>query len=565
MNQKPKILLVDDIASNRLSLRTILKGIDAQLHEASNGFDALSMVLETDFALILLDVQMPEMDGYEVCEQLRADPKTAQIPVIFLTAAYKDDVDKNRGYVAGATDYLAKPIDDHVLRSKVQVFLKLHAQKQLLQDSEFRWRFAIEGSGDGLWDWRVAEGTKFFSARCKEMLGFADDDIGHGLDEWTRLIHPDDHARALTTLQAYLDGQTPMYHSEHRLRCRNGDYKWVLDRGVIVSRSEEPLRMIGTHSDITERKLAEQQLRIAATVFESSEGMFVTDANMVIVCVNQAFSKITGYSAEEAMGQKPCLLRSGRHDDAFFTAMRQSVDHEGSWKGEIWNRRKNGVVFPEWLTITAVKSDDGAVTHYVATLTDITERKAAEDQIKHLAFYDPLTRLANRRLLMDRLHQALATSTRGGHYGALLFLDLDNFKSLNDTHGHVAGDLLLLEAANRLKSCVREMDTVARFGGDEFVVMIHELEVDPAESMALAQLIAEKIRVVIAQPYLLTLQREGKAPATVEHHCSASIGVALFCDHQSRQDDILKWADAAMYQAKAAGRNTIRFHAQKLA
>ncbi|MBI5439139.1 MAG: diguanylate cyclase [Nitrosomonadales bacterium] len=204
----------------------------------------------------------------------------------------------------------------------------------------------------------------------------------------------------------------------------------------------------------------------------------------------------------------------------------------------------------------------GEVTHYVATLHDITERKKAEEEISNLAFYDTLTQLPNRRMLNDRLCQTMAASKRSGCYGALMFLDLDNFKPLNDTHGHGAGDLLLIEAAHRIAGCVRETDTVARFGGDEFVVMLGELDVDKAESTTHASIVAEKIRTALSEPYLLAFRHEGEAEKTVEHRCAASIGVVLFIGHETGAEDIVKWADMAMYRAKEGGRNRVRFFEQ---
>lgn len=317
---------------------------------------------------------------------------------------------------------------------------------------------------------------------------------------------------------------------------------------------------VTTYVDITERKAADLQQRIAATAFESQEGMFVTDAARKILRVNRAFSDITGYTAEEAVGQTPRLLKSGRHDAAFYAAMTESIQRSEKWQGELWNQRKNGEVYPQWLMITAVKDDAGEVTNFVAALTDITARKLAEDEIRNLAFHDALTQLPNRRLLNDRLSQTMAASKRSGHYGALMFLDLDNFKPLNDTHGHEVGDLLLIEVAERLKNCVRETDTVARFGGDEFVVTLSDLNAAAAESTSQAEVAAEKIRVALSKPYALTITHEGKADTTIDHHCTVSIGVALFINHEASQDDILKWADMAMYKAKEAGRNTVRFH-----
>ena len=224
---------------------------------------------------------------------------------------------------------------------------------------------------------------------------------------------------------------------------------------------------------------------------------------------------------------------------------------DGGWK---WTLGRGMVVS---------RNSEGEPLRVVGTNTDITERKQMEDQVRQLALYDTLTTLPNRRLLNDRLSQTMAASKRSGCYGALMFLDLDNFKPLNDTHGHVAGDLLLIEAAVRLKSCVRETDTVARFGGDEFVVMLSCLNADKAESTSQAEIVAGKLRTILSEPYLLTISDDGREDATVEHHCTASIGVVVFINHEGSQDDVLEWADTAMYEAKEAGRNMIRFYDSK--
>ena len=312
----------------------------------------------------------------------------------------------------------------------------------------------------------------------------------------------------------------------------------------------EVTHFVSAQTDITERKRAEIDLRIAAAAFQSREGMCVTDATGVILRVNRAFTKVTGYSAEEAVGQTPRILRSGRHDKAFYEGMWRSIDTTGSWEGEIWNRRKCGELFPEWLTITAVRDEAGSVTHYVATLTDITQRKEAEYEIRNLAFYDPLTRLPNRRLLLERLKHALSAITRSEHGGALLFIDLDNFKTLNDTYGHDMGDLLLQRVAERLAGCVREADTVARLGGDEFVVLLEDLSGTPQDAALQAKTVGEKILEALNRPYPL---------ADHEYHSTPSIGITLFSGPHNLSDDLMKRADLALYDAKAAGRNTLRF------
>ena len=306
---------------------------------------------------------------------------------------------------------------------------------------------------------------------------------------------------------------------------------------------------------------AESELRIAAIAFEAQEGMFITDARRVILRVNRAFTRITGYVPEEAVGQTPKLLNSGRHPPEFFTAMTDSIQSSGGWQGEIWNRRKNGEIYPEWMTITTVNDAQGQIVNFVATLTDITFRKQAEDEIKHLAFYDPLTHLPNRRLMADRLRHALAVADRHGRHGALMLLDLDNFKSLNDTLGHDAGDQLLVEVASRLEACVRDGDTVARLGGDEFVVILEGLDENHKAAMQ-AESVAVKILAKLSQPYQVEVT-EGVDSSQVrvsrEHQCTSSIGIAMFDNREAAAEELLKRADTAMYEAKAAGRDTLRF------
>lgn len=300
-----------------------------------------------------------------------------------------------------------------------------------------------------------------------------------------------------------------------------------------------------------ELQTAQEKLRIAAIAFESQEGIFVTDARGKILNVNRSFTAITGYSADEAIGQTPSLMRSGHHGPEFYAAMRSAIASAGGWSGEIWNRRKDGSIFPEWLTITAVKTEVGEVTHYVSTLTDITQRKAAEEEIRHLAFYDPLTRLPNRRLLLDRLQQALLTSQRTQHHGALMFIDLDNFKLVNDSLGHDQGDLLLQEMGRRLVTTVRESDTVARLGGDEFMVVLEDLSMQAPKAARQAEEVAEKILQALAAPVTLAKQ---------EVKTSCSVGVVLFANEEAvRPEDLMKHADLAMYQAKESGRNAVRF------
>ncbi len=302
--------------------------------------------------------------------------------------------------------------------------------------------------------------------------------------------------------------------------------------------------------DVTDRKQAEEKLRIAAAAFDSQQGMMVTDADGVIMQVNRAFTDSTGYTSEEAVGQTPRLLRSGRHNQDFYLEMWKILLRTGGWQGELWDRRKNGEVYPKWLNISAVKGGDGAVSHYIATHFDITERKKAEEKIEALAFFDQLTGLPNRTLLLDRLKQALTASARSKTCGALLFIDLDHFKTLNDTLGHDQGDLLLRQVAQRLTASVREGDTVARLGGDEFVVVLGSLKGSLQEAATQTEAIGEKILATLKSTY----QFHG-----TEYRSTASIGATLFSGQQTSIDELLKQADLAMYKSKETGRNALRF------
>lgn len=310
-----------------------------------------------------------------------------------------------------------------------------------------------------------------------------------------------------------------------------------------------------------DRKQSEEKLRVSDLALKAiSQGVLITSADRRILSVNDAFLAVTGYSRSEVQGHSCRFMQGPLTDPQAIAAIALAIENITEFSGVILNYRKDGRTFWNELVITPVLDEQGKLSNFIGITRDISERKQMEEQVQHLAFYDPLTQLPNRRLLNDRLSQSLAASRRSACYNALIFLDLDNFKPLNDTHGHVVGDLLLVEVANRLRNCVREIDTVARFGGDEFVVMLSEVSENKAESITLTGIVAEKIRTALSEPYLLSLQSDRAAAASVEHRCTASIGIAMFSDEVGSCDDILKWADVAMYQAKEAGRNQICFY-----
>lgn len=385
---------------------------------------------------------------------------------------------------------------------------------------------------------------------ANEIFGYpAGEMLGLGVEA----LVPERLRTAHTGLRAQFMNMPPSHtitgHGRELQGRRRDGSEFPAEIGLGTMRMGERAFVVVSVVDISERKHAEEKLRIAAIAFESQSGMIVTDPQGIILRVNQSFTRLTGYSAEEALGQTPKMLGSGLHSPAFYRQMWAAITENGYWQGQIWNRRKNGRIYAEWLTIANVIAANGEVTHYVGTFTDITQNNEAAAQIHRLAYYDQLTKLPNRNLLLDRLGQALATASRNRRYGAILILGLDNFKAVNDAHDHDTGDLLLIEVAQRLSLAVREDDTVARLGSDEFVLLLEEISDDQVEAAALAKQIGEKLVAAISQPCLVNGH---------ELYCTASIGIGLFFI-QETVEDLLKRADLAMDQAKSAGRNTLCF------
>ena len=334
------------------------------------------------------------------------------------------------------------------------------------------------------------------------------------------------------------------FYNQQQLRA--SIYRWFLlmaTLGLIAY-------VVRTYVHLREQS---NRLELAASVFSTaSEGITITNYKGVILDVNAAFSAITGYTREDVLGNNPRVLKSGRQDAAFYAQMWQSIRDTGTWAGEIWNRRKSGDIYPEWLTITTATTRRGGLrerTHYVATFSDISQRKKNEAEIYQLAYYDPLTALPNRRLLADRLRQVLSSRSHSPGQAALLFIDVDHFKTLNDVRGHDMGDLLLVEVSRRLLACAREADTVARLGSDEFVVMLQGLRAEAGPTAAQAKAVGEKIRLNLGLPYWLN---------DFEHICTCSIGISMSSESVGAEE-MLQHANTAMSEAKNAGRDTLRF------
>ena len=728
-NSRIALLLVDDRPENLTALKAVLGEQEKlDLVTAASGNDALRLTLKRDFALVLLDVQMPGMDGFETAELMRANPKTRHLPIIFITAGMNDAQLQFKGYGLGAVDYLIKPFDPHILKSKVRVFCELYLQRRELEvhrsqlearvrdrvaqlkDSEERFRQLVTHASVGIFQIDPEGYCQFVNPSWCVGAGLsAEEAVGLG---WTRTVHPDDRSVLLASWQVAVsagltwsrdfrflrpDGSvTWMSSSAGPLRNAHGeitgylgnnlditerkrDETWehtrvtVMDelaRGVplaellhriAVAAEEQTTRVtcaillvdefgdklvrcaapslpqqdsrvihliaadqggcgsaahlgnpatienILTHpcctdcwpenlvrsSDwvscwseplcamngevlgvfvcychqpgdpavgnilliqkavrlaalVVERKRTENDLHIAASVHQAiGEAITVTDANNRIIAINPAFTLLTGYTAQEAIGQTPSLLKSGRHDANFYRDMWQTLETTGHWQGEICNRRKNGNEYPEWLSINTIYDSEGKVLRRIAMFSDITDKKRAEETIWRQANYDSLTELPNRRLFRDRLEQEVLKARRSGLQVAVLFIDLDRFKEVNDTLGHHSGDRLLIDAARRIGDCVRATDTVARLGGDEFTIVMADLiDTHPVDK------VAQALVLTLTAPFVINGETA---------YVSASIGITIYPSDGGDVDTLLKNADQAMYASKAAGRSRFSY------
>ena len=384
------------------------------------------------------------------------------------------------------------------------------------------------------------------SAEVFRILGVKPGDCKPSFETFLQTIHPDDRRLAQVALDRCLEKREP-YSFEHRIVRPDGNVRYVHQQGETVCDEEDrPRHLIGTVLDITDRKNAEEKLKLASKVVENTaEAILITDANTRIVDVNAAFIRMTGYTKEEVAGQNLQILKSDRQDDAFYDKLWTEVKNTGWWSGEIWDRRKNGEEFPKWLSISAVNDERGQVANYVAIFTDISKAKEAEAQLRQLAHFDTLTGLPNRALFFDRLQKEIDRAKRYNRIMAVLFIDLDRFKNVNDTLGHSAGDALLRTISERLVKCTRKPDTVARLGGDEFTVILTEVPETGYVEAITQRVVAELSKAVTVLGN--------------EVFVSASVGIALYPSDGEDGEALMKCADTAMYHAKDKGKNTYQF------
>ena len=450
-NQKAKILVVDDNAGKRLALVSVLESLNQNVITADSGRDALRALLEHEFAVILLDVQMPIMNGFETARLIRSRPQSESTPIIFVTAFSRGETDMVEGYSIGAVDFIFTPIIPEVLRAKVSVFVDLYHKIQAIKR-----------------------------------------------------------------------------HEEHL--------------EILVEQRTAALTL-----EIAERKQAEVAIRKLSSAMEKvADSIFITDCNGVIEYINPAFEVVTGYCRDEALGQTPRVIKSGKHDEQFYQQIWETLLQGEVYRNVFINRRKDGQLYHEAVTITPLTDEHGKITHYISSGKDITESIQTQERLHHLAHHDALTGLPNRVLFVERLKHALQRAERRKRSVAVLFLDMDRFKIVNDTLGHEAGDRLLQAMAARLHACVREGDTVARFGGDEFAGFLSD--VASPEDVAI---VVSKFLDALAPPFMI----DGH-----ELFISGSIGISLYPEDGTDTQTLMKNADSAMYRAKQMGGNTSEFY-----
>lgn len=433
-------------------------------------------------------------------------------------------------------------------------FRSIRQSRTAVEASEKRMQLLLASVSNGIWGLDKDGNTTFVNSAAAKMLGYVPEELIHKpMHTTVHHSHPDG--------TSYPAEECPMHATLVDGKSRTGmdEVLWRKDGSSFpVNYSSHPIFQQGklegavvVFEDISENKLKDEALTLASSVYQSSnDGIVVTDENNLILDVNPAFTKITGYTLDEVRGKNPKIFQSGKHERQFFEQMWQSILADGHWQGEVWDRIKSGALQAKWLSISVIRHADGRIFRHVGQFSDITEKKRQDELIWEQANFDALTNLPNRRLFADRFRQAMSSSARSWKYGALLSLDLDQFKRLNDTFGHSKGDQLLVEVANRLRECVREEDTVARMGGDEFMVVLNSLSPSKNEAAIQAEVISEKIRSELCRPYQLD---------KTEHHTSSSVGIVLFLGHADSHEKLLAHVDTAMYQAKAKGRNSICF------
>lgn len=506
---------------------------------------------------VLLDYQSIADHLNDIVSALRL---LVEMPEVILAVPISDLAVLNSVFNADPIDYVLKGTPEYG-------FLVKHKLDQLrdlrsLRNSQQQYQSKLENleqssarvqsiSKVGFWEYKIGDLVANWSDQEFRNFGYVPHEMIPTYDQYFQRVHPEDREQVE---QLNLDCQKEFEPLDFvfRLLLPGDEIRYIRAiTEVDLDEQNKVFRIFGISQDITEQKLAEAQLNLAQTVYQySTEAIFITDKNCRILSVNPAFVEITGYSEQESIGRNPAFLSSGYHDDAFFDNFWTQLNHRGFIQDEIWNRHQNGKIFPTWQSVTAIKDDQGHVIQYVSIFSDISKRKESEELIRYQANYDSLTDLPNRNLFTDRMERAIKHGKRSNKPFALMVIDLDRFKWINDTMGHRAGDKILQETAERLKTSVRKSDTVARLGGDEFTIILPDLNHGGE-----AEIIAKKIFTEFSRPSLIENN---------EIYISGSIGISVFPEDGEQADTLFKHADSAMYLAKESGRNCYQFFTKAL-
>lgn len=475
------ILMVDDRPENLITLEAVLEPLHVNTIRANSGAEALDLALKNNIDLVLLDVQMPEMDGFEVASYLKRVKKTAEVPIIFVTAISTEKKHMQHGYEVGAVDYLAKPIEPELLLSKVAVFLKLQEQKHeiaakngelmqvanVLEGERKNLQQAQSIAKMGSWTWAFDTNTFHHTEQLGELLGMRG---ALSLEDVFNAIHPEEQEHISAHVMQVIKIPESI-ELEYRIVRSDGAIRRVKQICRVVELHGKD-HLLSTIQDISELRDIQDKLNITQEVFKhAEEGVMVTDAQGTIESVNPAFSQITGYSSEDVVGKSPRILKSDRHDESFYKAMWEQVTREGGWQGEVWNRRKNGEAYPEMLSIKTIFDFEGIATNYIAVFSDLSDSKQNEEQLTYQKNHDPLTGLYNRVMFKERVTCCVANELSKQQKCAVFHLNLKGFKKINESLGLALGDELLRAVAQRLSKVSTSQHHLARLGADEFAWM----------------------------------------------------------------------------------------------
>jgi diguanylate cyclase (GGDEF)-like protein/PAS domain S-box-containing protein len=548
-HKKPRVLIVDDDRFVRTVFQDALELAGYLTSTASDGDSAIDCLKKTSHDLVLLDLMMPGKDGFQTCQELRLLPMCQIIPVLMITGSNNSE-HVNRAFEAGATDFITKPINPELLVHRIRYQLRAHRDLKMLEQNTARLANAQRIAQLGNWTWDPVSDTVHGSAETWQIMGLTSQPSHLSLPHFLRAIEPCDREQVAAEVKKARLNCHPCT-IEFRLRRPDATTRVVrLQAYQDESDPYETPRVTGTLQDLTDMQQVEDRLHILKEAIDSlpiGAGITISDVHGKIIYSSSVEAEMHGYAPGELTGKDASILAPPSLEQPFPAGKLRKI---GLWRRESLNVRKNGETFPVQLSSIAVRNARGRCIGVVTSCEDITSRKDSEERIEYLAFYDTLTGLPNRVTLLDQLPKVLALAQREERQIALLFLDLDNFKDVNDTQGHDFGDKFLKAVAARLVNCMRESDTLVRLGGDEFVIVLTSITDQEGASAA-----AQRVQSLFATPFLIAGQ---------QFYSSASIGVALYPDDGPDVESLLRCADAAMYQAKSMGKANFQFFSSEM-